>query len=314
MNATYSCRAFAPGSVSNLACGFDVLGFAIEQPGDEVVVRERSEPGVELLELSGDDGRLPRDAARNTAGVAVSRLLREAGCGRGVGLSLHKNMPLSSGLGSSAASGVAAVYATNHLFGLGASREEMLRCAMAAEEVACGSAHADNATPSLLGGLVLIRSSDPLDVVELPVPEGLSCAIVRPHIEVETRASRSLLGESVPLRAAVTQWGNLAALVAGLFRSDLELIGRSLVDVIAEPKRAVLVPGFDAVRRAALDRGALGCSLSGSGPSIFALCASRSVAESAVAAMQAAFVASHGLASDRFVSTVGAEGARLIDA
>lgn len=310
MNGTTSCRAYAPGSVSNVACGFDVLGFAIEEPGDEVVVRERPEPGVELLEVAGDGGRLPRDVARNTASVAVKTLLEAAGCDRGVALSLYKNMPLSSGLGSSAASGVAAVYATNHLLGLGASRDEMLRCAMAAEKVACGSAHADNAAPSLFGGWVLIRSSDPPDVVELPVPEGLSCAVVRPHIEIETRAARGLLGDTVPLRAAVTQWGNLGALVAGLYRGDLELIARSLVDVIAEPKRAVLVPGFEAVQRAARNHGALGCSLSGSGPSIFALCASRGVAEN-VATAVVAVLTTHGLESDRYVSKVGAEGVRL---
>ncbi|MEM7349755.1 MAG: homoserine kinase [Acidobacteriota bacterium] len=311
MDKTKSCRVFAPGSVSNVACGFDVLGFAIEEPGDEVVVSERQAPGVELREVIGDDGRLPRDAERNTASVAVRTLLEAAGSTRGVALSLYKKMPLSSGLGSSAASGVAAVYGTNQLLGLGASREELLRCAMVAEQVACGSAHADNAAPSLFGGWVLIRSSDPPDVVELPVPEGLSCAVVRPHIEVETRASRGLLGDTVPLRAAVSQWGNLGALVAGLYSGDLELIARSLVDAIAEPKRAVLVPGFREAQTAARDHGALGCSLSGSGPSVFALCASRGDAEKVTAAMAQAFER-RGLTSDRHVSRVGAEGARLL--
>jgi len=311
MSEALSCRAFAPGSVSNLACGFDVLGFAIEEPGDEVVVTLREEPGVELLEIIGDGGRLPREATRNTASVAVSDLLKAAGCKQGVSLSLHKNMPLSSGLGSSAASGVAAIYATNQLLELGASREELLRCAMTAESMACGSAHADNATPSLYGGLVLIRGSDPPDVVELPVPEGLTCAIVRPHLEIETRSARGLLGDTVGLRDAVIQWGNLAAFIAGLYRGDLELIGRSLVDVIAEPKRSALIPGFHAVKRAGLDAGALGCSLSGSGPSIFSLCATRTLAEGAADAMMGA-LAANGLSADRHVSIVGAEGARLM--
>ncbi len=309
MKPASTYRAFAPASVSNVACGFDVLGFAIEEPGDEVIASRSSKQGVELARVDGDHGRLPRDANRNTAGVAARALLEAAGSCEGVTLSLRKGMPLSSGLGSSAASGVAAAFAVDRLLGLGAPREELLRCAMVGEQVACGSAHPDNAAPSLYGGLVLIRPSDPPEVVSLPVPDGLSCAVVRPHIEVETRASRSLLGDSIPLRDAVVQWGNLGALIAGLFRSDLELVSRSLVDVVAEPKRAGQIRGFADVKRAALDSGALGCSLSGSGPSIFALCASRQVAESVADGMVAAF-AKGGLASDRLVSSVGSEGVR----
>ncbi len=302
-------RAFAPATVSNVACGFDVLGFAIEEPGDEVVAQAREEPGVELIEVTGDGGRLPREAERNTAGVAVRELLAVTGCEKGVRLSLHKGMPLSSGLGSSAASGVAAAFAASRVLGLEASPEVLLRCAMAGEKVASGSAHPDNAAPSVYGGFVLIRASSPPDVVPLPVPEGLTCAVVRPHHEVETRASRGLLGDTVPLRAAITQWGNLGALVAGLFRGDLELISRSLEDAIAEPARSGQVPGFAAVKRAALAAGALGCSLSGSGPSVFALCASRPEGERAATAMEAAF-ADTGLSADRYVSAVGAEGVR----
>ena len=303
-------RAFAPATVSNVACGFDVLGFAIDEPGDVVVACERDEPGVELLEVTGDDGRLPRDAARNTAGVAVSALLEATGSDRGVGLRLHKQMPLSSGLGSSAASGVAAAFAASRLLGLDASRDLLLRCAIAGEKMAAGSAHADNAAPAVYGGFVLIRASDPPDVIPLPVPEGLTCAIVRPHIEIETRMARGLLGDTVPLRAAVTQWGNLGGLVAGLFREDFELIARSLEDSIAEPKRSGLIPGFSTAKSAAMAAGALGCSLSGSGPSVFALCASRLDAEHAASAMVTAFEAQQ-LTSDRFVSAVGAPGVRV---
>lgn len=310
MEEIHTVRAFAPATVSNVACGFDVLGFAIDGPGDEVVASERPEPGVELIEVTGDGGRLPRDAERNTAGVAVSALLDATDCDRGVSLSVHKRMPLSSGLGSSAASGVAAAYAASCLLGLDASRDLLLRCAMAGELMAVGSAHPDNAAPSVYGGLVLIRASDPPDVVPLPVPEGLACAVVRPHTEVDTRTARGLLGDTVPLRAAVAQWGNLGALVAGLFRGDLELIARSLNDAIAEPKRAGQVPGFTAAKRAALDAGALGCSLSGSGPSTFALCASSASAEQVASAMAAAFE-SEGLASDRHISAVGSEGVRV---
>ncbi len=312
MRENPTCRAFAPATVSNVACGFDVLGFAVEEPGDVVEARTRDEPGVELLEITGDGGRLPRDPERNTAGVAVRALLAATGCRRGVTLRLHKGMPLSSGLGSSAASGVAAAWAADRALGLEADHKTLLACALAGEEVACGSAHADNAAPCLYGGFVLIRPGDPPDVVPLPIPEGLSCAVMRPHLEVETRTSRDLLGDVVPLRAAVSQWGNLASLVAGLFRADLELIARSLEDAIAEPKRAAQVPGFAAAKRAALDAGALGSSLSGSGPSIFALCASRPDAERAASAMAAA-LEDAGLESDRYVSRVGAGGVRALD-
>ena len=305
-------HAYAPATVSNVACGFDVLGFAVEKPGDTVAARLRSQPGVEILEITGDDGRLPRDAEHNTAGVAVRALLAATGDERGVALRLHKGMPLASGLGSSAASGVAAVYAASRLLELEASRGLLLRCAMEAERVACGTAHPDNAAPCVYGGFVLVRAGDPPEVVPLPIPDGLACAVARPHLEVDTRASRGALGDTVPLGAAAVQWGNLGALVAGLFRGDLELIGRALVDVIAEPKRAPLVPGFFAAKSAALAAGALGCSLSGSGPSVFALCATRPQAEAAAAAMGEAFE-NAGLASDRIVSRVGSEGVRLLE-
>ncbi len=311
MKTNSVCRAFAPASVSNVACGFDVLGFAIEKPGDEVVAIRSPNQGVELSKIDGDQGRLPREVERNTAGVAAQALLDAAGSREGVALSLHKGMPLSSGLGSSAASGVAAAYAVDRLLGLGASQEELLRCVMVGEKVACGSAHPDNAAPSLYGGWVLIRPADPPEIIPLPIPDGLCCAVVRPHIEVETRASRTLLGDAVPLRAAVVQWGNLGGLVAGLFRNDLELISRSLVDVIAEPRRAGQIPGFARVKQAALDSGALGCSLSGSGPSIFALCASRQAAET-VADVMVGALAEEELTSDRLVSAVGCEGVRVL--
>ncbi len=236
-------RAFAPATVSNVACGFDVLGFAVAGPGDLVSAEERPEPGIVIAELSGDGGRLPREAERNTAGVATRALLERAGlAGRGVLLRIEKQMPLASGLGSSAASAVAAVVAVDALFGLGLAKPELLACALEGEKMACGSAHADNAAPSLYGGFVLVRGSesagDPLEVVELPLVPGLTCALVRPHVEVETRGARRVLGDSVPLGAVVRQCGNLAALVAALFRQDFGLLSRSLEDHIAEPKRA----------------------------------------------------------------------------
>jgi homoserine kinase len=179
------------------------------------------------------------------------------------------------------------------------------------ERVACGSAHADNAAPAIYGGFVLIRSADPPDVVPLPVPDGLACAVVRPHLEVETRGARAVLGDTVPLRAAVAQWGNLGALVAALFRSDLDLLARSLVDAVAEPKRAGSVPGFRAAQHAAVAAGALGAGLSGSGPTLFALCPDRATAGRAAEAIAEA-LAAEGLGADRYTSRVGVAGARVL--
>ncbi|MEM6794384.1 MAG: homoserine kinase [Acidobacteriota bacterium] len=310
-----SSSAFAPASVSNVACGFDCLGFAVDGLGDEVVAEIREEPGVAIVEMTGDGGRLPRDAARNTAGVAVRSLLAAAGFETarvGIALRVHKRMPLASGLGSSAASGVAAARAAAEGLGIEPERELLLRCALEGERVACGSAHPDNVTPSLYGGLVLIRSAEPLDVVELPVPEGLFCALIRPHVEVETRAAREALGSEVELAAAARQWANLGALISALYTENWRLLSRSLVDAVAEPKRRHLVPGFGTVQEAAREAGALGCSFSGSGPTVFALCRGHAAAEVAAEAMAEAARRSGGLECDAATSRVGAEGVRLL--
>jgi homoserine kinase len=307
--------AFAPATVSNVACGFDVLGFALEVPGDIVTAEVASAGGVEIAAIEGDGGRLPREAHRNTAGVAVETLLARLGAARGVRLTIHKGIPPASGVGSSAASAVAALVATNELLGRPASLDVLLECAMAGEVAGCGTAHPDNVAPSLFGGFVLARAASPPDIVRLPVPEGLACAVLHPHLEVQTRAARALLGEHVLLRDAVRQWGNVGGLVAGLFTSDFALISRALEDHVAERKRAHLVPGFAAVKAAAVSTGALGCSLSGSGPSIFALCASLAVAELAGESMRAAFAASGGgIGADLWVSPVARRGARVVTA
>jgi homoserine kinase len=262
--------------------------------------------------VQGDDGRLSRDPQRNTAGAAVAALLAHLQTTRGVALSVHKGLPLESGIGSSGASAVAAVVAANELLGRPVSTDVLLACAMAGEVAGCGAAHPDNVAPALLGGFVLARGVSPPDVVRLPVPEGLACALLHPRMSVHTGTARALLGDTVPLRDAVQQWGNLGALVAALFTSDRALLSRSLVDVVAEPRRAGLVPGFYAVKGAALEAGALGCSLSGSGPSIFALAASLDEARRVGAAMAAAFAAASDLGSDLHVCLVGRQGARVV--
>jgi homoserine kinase len=304
--------AFAPATVSNVACGFDVLGFALESPGDVVVAEAAGDEGVDIAAIDGDGARLSRDPSRNTAGAAAQALLARLGAARGIRLTIHKGIPLASGVGSSGASAVAAVVAINELLGRPAPLEVLLECAMQGEVAGCGAAHPDNVAPALFGGFVLVRSPMPPDVVRLPVPDELACAVLHPHLEVETAAARALLGDTVPLGAAVRQWGNVGAVVAGLFLNDLSLIGRSLEDRVAEPKRAHLVPGFIAVKAAAVASGALGCSLSGSGPSIFALCASLDGAQRVGEAMHRAFLATASTGADLWVSRVGTRGARIV--
>lgn len=304
--------AFAPATVSNVGCGFDVLGFALDAPGDVVSARALDRSGVEIAEIEGDSGRLPRDPAKNTASAAVQALLARLGTRQGVSLIIHKGMPLASGIGSSGASAVAAVVAVNELLGRPAPLDVLLTAAMEGEVAGCGAAHPDNVAPALYGGFLLARHATPPDLVPLPVPRGLSCALLHPHVEVKTSDARAVLGEHVPLRDAVRQWANVGALVAALYSNDLALLSRALEDYIAEPKRAPLVPGIYEVKEAARGAGALGCSLSGAGPSMFALCASRANAEAAGAAMRDAYRAATGLAADLWVSPVGAGGARIV--
>ncbi len=305
---------YAPATVSNVGCGFDVLGFALDSPGDVVVAEPSDVAGVEIAAIDGDGGHLSTDPAVNTAGAAVQSLLQRLGVARGIRLRIHKGVPLASGVGSSGASAVAAVVAANELLGRPASLDLLLESAMAGEVVGCGSAHPDNVAPALHGGFVLARTASPPDVIRLPVPEGLSCAVLHPHLEVRTGDARALIGDSVMLRDAVRQWGNVGALVAGLFLNDLALVGRAIEDHVVEPKRAHLVPAFSTVKQAARSAGALGCSLSGSGPSIFALCASLDRAELAGQAMRDAFVNAVGLGADLWVSPVGRRGARVVTA
>jgi homoserine kinase len=303
---------FAPGSVSNVACGFDVLGFALDEPGDIVIAAPQDDIGVTIAAIHGDGGRLPVEPRRNTASAAVMALLHRLETTRGVTLTIHKGLPLASGVGSSGASAVAAVVATNELLGRPASMELLLECAMAGEQAGCGAMHPDNVSPSLYGGFVLARSAQPPDIVRLPVPAGLACAVLHPQIEIETGAARQLLGDQVPLKDATRQWANVGGLVAALFSNDLALLSRSLVDSIAEPKRASLVPGFADVKAAAISAGALGCSLSGSGPSIFALAPSLAVAQAVGAAMKTAFDRASSAGADLWVCPVGRQGARIV--
>ena len=335
---TEAVSAFAPATVSNVACGFDVLGFAIgtgtdgsgtDGPGDRVTARlvedgrgDAGGPGpsqvrvypagqaVRVVSVAGTAGsgfeRLPTEADRNTAGVAAMRLIAAVRPGAHVELSVEKRMPFGSGLGSSAASAVAAVVAVNEVLGRPLATEALLPFALDGEAVASGGRHADNVAPSLFGGFVLVRAPD--DIVRVPVPAGLCAAVLHPHVEVLTAQARAALAPTVPLRAFVEQTANLGALVAGLFTGDLGLVSRSLVDGVVEAQRAHLVPRFYAMQAAAREAGALGCSLSGSGPAVFALCADRRTADRAASAMQTAL--GEVAPSTLVVSAIG-EGARV---
>jgi homoserine kinase len=308
-----SVTVFAPATVANLACGFDVLGLAVEQPGDYVKVWKNGSRRILIEKIIGDDGQLPLHVEKNTAGVAVAGLLKYLGIDDlGISIEVHKEMPLGSGLGSSAASSVAAVVGANELLGKPFQHKlDLLPFAIEAERVACGAAHADNVAPSLLGGIVLIKSYNPLLVVNLPVPDDLQVVVVHPHVEVKTSDARQILKKEIPVHKAVDQWGNVAGLVAGLYRSDYQLIGASLQDVVFEPVRKLLIPGFDEVKAAALAQGALGCSISGSGPSVFALFRDQQSGQAIADAMQAAFK-KFGVGSEAYLSKVNKVGPRII--
>ena len=266
-----SIKVFAPATVANVTCGYDILGFAVHEPGDEVIIALTNSDKINIQEIKGDEGVLPKTVEKNTVSVAIKAYLEHLGEKRGVDIYLEKKMPLGSGLGSSAASAVAGVYALNTLLDSPLTPLELLPFAMQGEAMACGEAHADNVAPALLGGFVLIRSYHPLDVVKIDSPKDLYATIIHPRIEIATKDARSILKKSLLLKDAIKQWGNVAGLITGLIKEDYALIGRSMEDVIVEPVRSMLIPGFDQVKESAINSGALGCGISGSGPSIFAL-------------------------------------------
>jgi homoserine kinase len=308
----HDVTAFAPASIGNVGVGFDIMGLCLSHPGDEVVARFSEKKGVRIVLQTGDDGRLPLEIEKNTAGVAALRLLEALDQTYvGIDLEVHKKLPLGSGLGSSAASAVAAVLAVSELLQTGLSKRELLSFACAGEQVASGGFHADNVAPSMLGGIVLIRDNATLDVHQLPIPPAMRVVVVHPSVQVLTKDARAILRPEVPMRDFVRQSAEVAAFVTGLFRGDLDLIGRSLRDHVIEPQRAALIPGFGVVQSAAMSAGALGCSISGAGPSVFALCRDELAAQRVGQAMQAAF-AQYDIDSRVYVSPVDETGARVL--
>ncbi|MDA9773624.1 homoserine kinase [Saprospiraceae bacterium] len=307
-------RVYAPATVANVACGYDVLGFAIDKPGDEVVVKYTSEfEGLRITRIIGDrDKKLPKDISKNTAGVSAQMLLDEIGYGgEGIEMHVHKKMPFGTGMGSSSASAVAGVFAVNELLRRPFTRRELLRFAIAGEKAADGAVHGDNVAPCLMGGMVLVRDAHQADAHRIFLPTGLHAVVLYPAIEILTKDSRAILSGTVPLDKHIQQSANLAAMIMGFSRGDLDLVARSMKDVIIEPQRAKLIPHFYEVQKAAYEFQALGCSISGAGPSIFALFPNSLSAEKGAKAMKGVYV-KNAIANQLYVSPINNAGAVIV--
>lgn len=298
----------APGTVANMVCGFDVLGMCLTEPYDVMQVRLIEEKKVTII--SKDGYLLPADPAQNTAGAPLIEMLKEIDNNIGFEVTIQKNIKPGSGLGSSAASAAGAVIGANYLLGNIFSKEEMVRFSMFGEKVASGVKHADNTAPCIYGGVTLIRSIFPLDIITIAPPD-FFVTVVHPQIEVRTSDARQILRKEVQLKDAIKQWGNIAGLVAGLLKNDLALIGRSLEDVIIEPVRSILIPGFDEVKTKCKSAGALGGGISGSGPSIFMLSADKNTAQAVESVMKEIY-SRIGINYHSYVTTVSKTGAQII--
>lgn len=301
---------FCPATIANISCGFDVLGLALGGVGDEMTVEKVPEKGIHISKITGQ--QLPMETRKNVAGVAGMALLEAAGDDHGYRVEIHKKIKAGSGIGSSAASAAGVVYAINELLDRPFTTLELVKFAMEGERLASGVAHADNVAPALFGGFTLVRSYEPLDIVKINTPESLFAAIIHPQIEVKTSDSRKILKTNITLKDGIRQWGNVGGLIAGLFQEDYALIGRSLVDHIVEPIRSMLIPGFEEVKKKAMESGALGCGISGSGPSIFALCKGEVIARKVAGAMKEVYV-DIGIDYDVHVSGINTEGVRKIE-
>ncbi|MBN1300319.1 MAG: homoserine kinase [Melioribacteraceae bacterium] len=281
-------KIFAPASISNVGPGFDIMGFALYKPGDEIMVKLDNHKKIVISKITGDGKKLPLNPEKNTATVAIKSLLDAYNIKIGLSVSIKKRMGIGSGLGSSAASAVGGVYAVNKLLGLNLRREELLYHAMAGEYIASQAYHADNVAPALYGGFVLIRSYDPLDIIKIKTRNKLFCSVLYPDIEIRTSEARKIIKNKIPIKKAVAQAGNSAGVITGLVTGDNKLLGRSMIDHFAEPYRKFLIPGYDIIRESALAEGAINCNITGSGPSMFSFCESEDKAYSIAEAMKKA--------------------------
>ena len=302
-------KIFAPATVANVSCGFDSLGFAVDTIGDEMTFTKTSEKGVKITNITGAD--LPYDLDKNAASAVIKKILLDAKADFGIALTIHKGFSPGSGLGSSAASAAGAAFGVNQFLADKYSNLELTKFAMFGEEVACGSAIADNVAAAIYGGFVLVRSYEPLEVIKLPVPEELRVVAIHPQIAIKTKDAREVLPKEIALQDAVTQWANVGGLVSGLFTNNYELISNSLVDVIVEPFRKGLIPFFDEVKTNAIKAGALGAGISGSGPTIFALCKGDKSAKNVYKAIEAAYQET-GIGFEMFISKINPQGMKII--
>ncbi len=302
-------KLFCPATIANLSCGFDVLGLCLDTVGDEMIVRKSATKGVRITKLVGAD--LPLETEKNVAGVAALAMLEGMKLDFGFEIEIYKNIKAGSGIGSSAASAAGAVVGINSLLGSPFKRKELVQFAMQGEKLACGNAHADNVAPALMGGFTLVRSYNPLDIIRIESPSEIFATVVHPQIELKTSDARSVLKQTVSLKSAIMQWGNVGGLIAGLYTQDYDLIGRSLHDEIVEPIRSVLIPGFDLIKQTALANGALGSGISGSGPSIFALSRGEATAQRIANAMCDVYDQMQ-LPYEVHVSKVNGDGVRVI--
>jgi len=303
--------AFAPATVANISCGFDVLGLALNKLGDRITIEISNQRKIQILEISGDDN-LPKDPTKNVCGVIALQMLEESGVDEGVNIRIQKGIRGGSGLGSSAASSVATAVAMNSMLDNPFDKSSLLQFAVEGEFLASGSRHADNVSPALMGGITLVRSHEPLDVISLPTPDELYIVILFPNIKINTQDARRILKTKVDFTKASKQWANLAAFIAGIYRNDYDLIGRSMNDLIVEPVRSLLIPGFQILKETAITEGALGFGISGSGPSVFALVKGDESAKIVQIGMEKAY-SSQGIEFEMFVSSVNAKGAAVVD-
>jgi homoserine kinase len=311
MNTLKSIKVFAPATVSNLGSGFDIIGFPIENVGDTVHVTQNEKQVVRITNISGYKD-IPLEASKNVASYAVIKLLEKLGVNTGFDIAIEKAVKPGSGIGSSASSSVAAVYAVNELLGQPFTENELIEFAMEGEGLASGGKHADNVAPALLGGITILRSYKPLDVIRIEPPGQLRVVLLHPQIEIKTREARDILPKQIPLKDAVHQWGNVAGLISALYSSNYEMIGRSMEDVIVEPRRSSLIPGYDKLKSAALEAGALGCTISGSGPSVFALNKGEQAARQVENAMREAYKL-QDISFNIYSSSISSNGAMIIE-
>ncbi|WP_299334198.1 homoserine kinase [uncultured Psychroserpens sp.] len=302
-------KIFSPATVANVSCGFDVLGFCLDAIGDEMVIRTTEKKGIHLTKIEGCE--LPFEADKNVAGVSALALIEDADPDFGFEIEIYKKIKPGSGIGSSSASAAGSVFAINELLGKPYSKTELTRFAMKGEVLASQSEHADNVAPAIFGGFTLVKSVNPLEVLQLPTPKDLYAVIIHPQIEIKTAEARAILPKDIRLKDAITQWSNVGSLVHALHTNNYNLLSKSLTDVIVEPHRSKLIPHFEKVRETALLHGALGCGISGSGPSIFSLCHGKEVAQQV--AMQIKYVYSTtGIPFEIYTSEINTKGIKII--